>query len=166
MDDHNRKIRRRIIRERATRIRNARYLPRGLLHELTIGERYPGTSWRSVGYTRNVTFWYHDSFPSLNGYNIHISVIYNDQRGSNRNGRIDVHSTLWQGASHSKIHYGWCVDSNHNEVWRDLDPRVPMNKPIIALLHQFHFDKRILYAPQTYKRMRPPPRTANPFNLL
>lgn len=100
--------------------------------------------------------WYHDNFPSRNGYNVHVTVIYNDNYGQIRNGRIDVHSTIWRGSARNKLHYGWCSDSNGNEVWHDLSYADPDNKAVIALLHQFHFDKRQLYSQQTYRRMRLP----------
>ena len=164
-DPETSQVRRRTIRERGIRLRNGRFLPRGLPGDLTPGQRIPGTPWRYSDHSNNMTLWYHDSFPSTNGFNVHVTVVYNDQRGQVRNGRIDVHSTLWQGFGNNKIHYGWCADSRGREVWKDLDASVPINKPIIALLHQFHFDKRALYSRKTYKRMRLPNTAPGPLNL-
>ena len=160
------KTRRRVMRERNIRIRNARYMPRGRPEETTLGVRIPGTLWRCVEHTNNMHHYYHDSFPSTNGYNMHITIVFNDSHGKVRNGRIDVHSTLWRGSGQKKIHYGWCTDANGNEVWRDLDPRVSSNKMIIALLHQFHFDKRAFFSVKTYRRMRLPKIGAIPLSFL
>ena len=158
-------IRKRTMRERGIRIRQARLLPRGQPEELTLGQRWPGTQWRKVDYSSNMTMWYHDSFPSTNGYNVHVTVVFDDQHGQNYNGRIDVHSTLWRGSNHSKLHYGWCVDNEGNEIWRDLNASDPNNKAVIAILHQFHYDKRELYSPKTYNRMRLPVVTSDILNL-
>ena len=158
-------IRKRTMRERGIRIRHARLLPRGQPEDITLGQRWPGTQWRKVDHSSNMTLWYHDAFPSTNGYNVHVTVVYNDQHGQVKNGRIDVHSTLWRGSNHTKLHYGWCTDNQGNEVWRDLNAADPKNKAVIAILHQFHMDKRELYSRKAYCRMRLPVVTSDILNL-